>query len=305
LPPSRDAAIGIGAIAAFIFGVLAVSQLFRNSESVYRLYAFLLPLVICGLVLVWQAAMRMSGEGSRPVMQWLLVLTAAYCALSMLRQVPGERWHAVWSYVSGASSTRDLLRQTERSFPGRITTDFMVDFRRQVGDSRRILSLTYDPAPAYFLPGPPVVSEPSYAFGPRYGELLFSGKPERTEELLKQSGIGYVAINLRNRLFLGLPYTELFSSREMKSRFGLAWQRDGIFVLGWRSEGITEPLPQPFLEAMDAKKTGVIPANAEDLWGKDVVAYMRRAEATRDQNTSYLGWLYDEMKARWRGTDDR
>jgi hypothetical protein len=56
---------------------------------------------------------------------------------------------------------------------------------------------------------------------------------------------------------------------------------------------------------MDAKKTGVIPANAEDLWRKDVVAYMRRAEATRDQNTSYLGWLYDEMKARWRGTDDR
>lgn len=305
LSESRDAATAIGATVAFMAGVLALSQLFRNSESVYRLYAFLLPLAICALVMVWQVAARMSGQSGRPVVQWLLVLTAAYCALSMLRQIPAERWHAVWSYVSGTSSTREVLKQTERSFPGRITTDFMADFRRHVHDSRRILFLTYDPAPAYFLPGPPVVSEPSYAFGSRYGELLFSGNPELTEQLLKQAGVGYVAINLRNRLFLGLPYTELFSTPGMRSRLGLAWQRDGIFVLGWRSDGVEEPLPEPFLVAMEAKKSGVIPANAEDLWGKDVAAYLRRAVATRDQNSSYLGWLYDEMKNRGRGIGSR
>jgi hypothetical protein len=305
LSGSRDAPIAIGAISAFVIGALIVSQLFRNSESVYRLYAFLLPLVICALVLVWQAAARMSGEANRTPVQWLLVLTAALCALQMLRQVPPARWQLVWSYASGQSSTREVLKQTEHSFPGRIPVDFMAEFRQQAGDSRRILSLTYDPAPAYFLPGPPVVSEPSYAFGARYEELLFSGKPELTEQLLKEAGIGYVAINLRNRLFLGLPYTELFSTQEMLARLGLVWQRDGIFVLGWRSDGVTSPLPEAFLDAMEAKKSGVIPADAEALWGKETAAYMRRAAATRDQNSSYLKWLYDEMKARSRGAAGR
>jgi hypothetical protein len=302
---SRDATMAIGAIGAFVFGGLVVSQLFRNSESVYRLYAFLLPLVICALVLVWQSAARMSGEADRAPVRWLLVLTAALCALQMLRQVPAARWQAVWSHVSGTSSARDVLKQAEQSFPGRIPVDFMVEFRRQVGDSRRILSLTYDPAPAYFLPGPPVVSEPSYAFGARYEELLFSGRPERTEQLLKDAGIGYVAINLRNRLFLGLPYTELFSAQEMQARLGLVWERDGVFLLGWRSDGAASPLPEAFLKAMEAKKTGVIPADAEALWGKDTAAYMRRASATRDQNSSYLKWLYDEMRARSRGASGR
>ena len=302
---SRDAAMAIGAIGAFVFGTLVVSQLFRNSESVYRLYAFLLPLAICALALVWQTAARTSGEADRAPVQWLLVLTAALCALQMLRQVPPARWQAVWSYVSGTSSTRDVLKQTEQSFPGRISVDFMAGLRRQVGDSRRILSLTYDPAPAYFLPGPPVVSEPSYAFGARYDELLFSGNPARTEELLKEVGIGYVAVNLRNRLFLGLPYTELFSAPEMQARLGLVAERDGVFVLGWRSDGAVSPLPEAFLKAMEGKKTGVIPADAEALWGKDTAAYMRRASATRDQNSSYLKWLYDEMRARSRGASGR
>lgn len=300
LPESRDVATAIGAIVAFMAGVLVVSQLFRNSESVYRLYAFSLPLVICALVMVWQAAARMSGEGSRPVVQWPLVLTAAYCALSMLRQVPAERWHAVWSYVSGTSSTREVLKQTERSFPGRVTTDLIAEFRAKLPDTRRILFLTYDPAPAYFLPGPPIVSEPSYAFGRRYDELLFSGDPGRTEELLRKENIGYVAINLRNRLFLGLPYTRLFSGDDLRSRFGLAFHRDGVFILGWKSDGVTAPLPEAFMKAIDAKKTGVIPANADELWGKEVAGYMRRTVATKDQNSGYLEWLYEDMKIRYR-----
>lgn len=300
LPEARDAATAIGAIVAFTSGALVVSQLFRNSESVYRLYAFLLPLAICALVVVWLAAARLSGEGARPVVQWILVLTAAYCALSMLRQVPAERWHAVWSYVSGVSSTREALKQTERSFPGRATIDLIAEFRVKFPDSRRVLFLTYDPAPAYFLPGPPIVSEPSYAFGRRYDELLFSADPGRTEDFLRRENIGYVAVNLRNRLFLGLPYTKLFSGDELRSRFGLAFHRDGIFILGWKSDGVTAPLPEAFLKAVDAKKSGVIPAEADALWGKEVADSMRRTIASRDQNSGYLKWLYEEMEARYR-----
>ena len=299
-PEARDAAKAIGAIVAFVSGVLLVSQLFRNSESVYRLYAFLLPLVICALVVVWLAAARLSGEDARPVVQWMLVLTAAYCAFSMLRQVPAERWHAVWSYISGASSTREGLKQTERSFPGRVSVDLIAEFRMKFPDTHRILFLTYDPAPAYFLPGPPIVSEPAYAFGGRYDELLFSGDPGRTEELLRRENIGYVAINLRNRLFLGLPYAKLFSGDELRSRFGLAFQRDGIFILGWKSDGVTAPLPEAFLKAVDAKKSGVVPAEADELWGKEVADSIRGTIVSRDQNSGYLKWLYKEMEANYR-----
>jgi hypothetical protein len=180
-----------------------------------------------------------------------------------------------------------------------VSTDVISEFRARFPGGGRILFLTYDAAPAYFLPRPPVISEPSYAFGSRYDELLFAKDPARSAEILKREGVEYVAFNLRNRLFLGLPYSALFSGKEIASRFGLAWQHDGVVFLGWRSAGITAPLPKGFLEALDAKKTGDIPDDAEEIWGEEVAKYMRSAKETRDQNSDYLGWLYDDMKMRW------
>ena len=298
-----DAVLGLASIGAFLAGALLVAQLFRNSESVYRLYAFALPLVIGALVVVWHMAAASITAGHR--LQVLLVLLAAVSVLGILRQIPSERWQTVAAHAMGALSTNATLRHAERSFPGRTSVELMLQFRARVADSRRVLFLTYDPAPAYFLPAPPVVSEPSYAFGTRYAQLLFSGDAARTEQILKAANIGYVAVNLRNRLFLGLPYTNLFSNDGLRARLGLAWRRDGVYFLGWQSDGVSTPLPEDFLVAMQAKRTGAIPQNAEQLWGKDVAAALRAAPATRDQGSSYFNWLYDEMKDRYRRSGGR
>jgi hypothetical protein len=291
-PAKFDYTTSVG-ILAFLLGTLIIAQAFKNSESVYRLYTFTLGLSIPLLVIFcWQTTLGIFRRNEWSL--WLITMVSVIGCFGLIRQVPIERWATVGQFVSGSISTKDSLHYAELSFPRRVSIDDMISFRALYPDKHRLMFLTYDPSPAYFVPTPPIVSEPSYAFDRSYEVLLFGGI-DASKQILYDLDISYFAFNLNNRLFLGLPYSPLFSEDQISKHFGLAWSKDDIYILGWRDHGIINPLPEKLLEILKAKKSGEIPIDAESRWGPRLTNQLRNSPSTRDQNSAFFEWLYNDM----------
>jgi hypothetical protein len=55
-------------------------------------------------------------------------------------------------------------------------------------------------------------------------------------EVILNLGTGTALMNMRTRLFLGIPYSPLFEARNISQRLGLRWRRGEFYLLTWRED---------------------------------------------------------------------
>lgn len=247
---ARPAVIAILVLAAYTLGTLSLANVFPASDSVYRLYAFSFSL----LIILMTACVAMV---SRPALQHpalrvaLPVGAAVAISFTFLKEVPAARANLVLAYASGAMSMRDVLTLNDRysDLPGGFG-NFLA--AKKAVPEGRILYMGYSPSPGYLLPLPPLLSEPSYSFGSGYGRILY-GDAVDAQRLLKAQDVDYFLINMRSRLFLGIPYSELFQASRIPERLGLHWQSGEFYLLTWK-EKAAQPLPESFVAMLDLKQ---------------------------------------------------
>lgn len=246
----RPAIVAILALSAFTLGTLSLANVFPASDSVYRLYAFSFSLLI--ILMAACVAMVTRPTLQHAVLRAGLPLGAAVAvSFAFLGKVPAERAKLVLAYASGAMSMRDVLTLNDRyaDLPGGFG-NFLA--AKKVVPEGRILYMGFSPSPGYLLPLPPLLSEPSYSFGSGYGRILY-GDAADAQRLLKAQDVDYFLINMRSRLFLGIPYSELFQASRISQRLGLHWQSGEFYLLTWK-EKAAQPLPESFVAMLDFKQ---------------------------------------------------
>jgi hypothetical protein len=281
-------------IFGLIFGSFILSQPFQNSASIYRLYAFTIAINILLMLIIFRSLI-LHTVVLQKFSSWLIILLSYLICLNFLNQTSYDKWKSSLDFSIGRISILEVLKNTEEKFRGRITINDILTFRNSVTDkSGSILFLTYDPSPAYFLPFPPIKSEPSYSFGNEYREILY-GDPATSKRILQQQDVSFIGFNLKNRLFLGIPYSNLLQESEIRKNFGLAWSEGDIYILGWKERGFNNEIPDRFFVALEAKKTGIIPDNARKLIGEDLTLKLQQSKLSYDQGSDYYQWLYEKF----------
>lgn len=251
--PGRAGAAGLIVLVAFSIGTLALANAFPGSNSVYRFYAFALVLVLIAGTAVTGVLFELAALA--PVVRSLFVLTCAIAmSVVLLGHASKDRVKLVSDYALGKLPTRQVLtlNDTYSGLPGGFA-DF--EAAKRAAPRGRILYMGYSPSPGYLLPPPPLLSEPSYAFGNRYGEILY-GPADEARAALQAQDINYFLINMRSRLFLGIPYSELFDASNIAQRLGLHWSRNEFYMLTWKSSA-TRPLPPEFIAMLEFKQRSV------------------------------------------------
>jgi hypothetical protein len=219
-----------GCVSGYLLGALVIVQAFPGGESLLRMYTFAAVFLV--LCLVAGAAALMAP--SPPSRSWWGVLAVAACLWVPVQAALIWGGADPWRYALGEISSVQAIMRVPASPPEIRDRAFLLgrfeDARKLVPPGERLLHLSYDPNPGYLLGGRPVVTEPSYAFDGHYPELLF-GPPEQARAILERLHITHVSFYLEARLFLGLPYSQLFSVENLPRHFELVSSREGFYLL--------------------------------------------------------------------------
>ena len=249
--PSGNAS-GFATLAAFLAGALLLANAFPSSDSVYRLYAFASTLVlVLGTTLIGGAVQLALPV---PAASIAALLAALFVSHTLLGNVSGERLKTVRAYLLGRMPMERALALNDRysDLPGGFAN---FQAARAAAPGQRVLYMGYSPSPGYLLPPPPLLSEPSYAFGSGYDRIVY-GPAADAEALLRAHGVNYFLFNMRSRLFLGIPYSELFDAAYITRRIGLHWSRDEFYLLTWKEDAAT-PLPAEFVVMLEFKQRSI------------------------------------------------
>lgn len=173
----------------------------------------------------------------------------------------GRKQRAVlFPFISGGLSLKEAFHKVEAGlrYPKiGMTVTAMSEFREKLGPHDRMLRVTYDAGFSYALPGDGVVSEPTYALIRNRSTMLASA-PGEVVDYLKRRGISYLALNLQSSLFSTIAFTSLFDPREAPKYLGVVYEDRDFFILTWRDQEPTRPLPEYLLTLLELKRSGVL-----------------------------------------------
>jgi hypothetical protein len=105
----------------------------------------------------------------------------------------------------------------------------------------------------------------SFSLGPNWHTIAF-GSPDEAEAALKAAGVDYFSVDASQPFFDILPYAPLFSPHNIAEHFSLAWARDGIYLLTWRSPGLQTIPPEFYTDYEQSKKLGVERADFKGMY---------------------------------------
>lgn len=257
LPPSTRTLFATATL--LLAPALAFAQ-FAQLSSTYRLYLFMVPFAVGASLLGLRFAI-LQFVGTRGTAHVSIALLALVCMAAVLKAWDGiePAQRTIAQQLSGAISLRDALvdSESQRSRGAAIGLSFMEDARRAIAADRRILALGYDPGFYYFLPRPGMVSEPTYALGARH-PLLGLGPVDETVRVLRENRIDFLAVDIASPLFSAVAFGPLLDPDEASRRLGVVWRRGDTYLLTWRDDPRTSPLPDALLRALDAKRSGVL-----------------------------------------------
>lgn len=86
-----------------------------------------------------------------------------------------------------------------------------------------------------------------FSMGTQWHTVLF-GPANIAIAALQLEGLDYFLIDTNDPFFDLLPYAPLFRPDQIVQHFGVLWQRDGVYLLTWKSPAIAE-LPPEFIPA--------------------------------------------------------
>ena len=105
----------------------------------------------------------------------------------------------------------------------------------------------------------------SFSLGPNWHTIAF-GSPDEAEATLKAAGVDYFSIDTSQPFFDILPYAPLFSPHNIARYFSIAWARDGIYLLTWRSPKLQTVPPDFFPAYEQSKKLGADRADFKGMY---------------------------------------
>lgn len=165
----------------------------------------------------------------------------------------------VKQFSAGQMSFKEAFRAMENLYASGIGIgiDAMAEYRKTLGANDRILRLTYDSGYSLSLPGPGIVSEPTYSVVDDPAKLL-SDTPEEVASYLRKRNLSHFVFNEQSRLFSTIAFTSLFDPREIPKFLRLSYENNNIFVFTWKADGEVSNIPDYLLTAIDLKRAGVL-----------------------------------------------
>jgi len=234
---------GLLSLVAILLAAGAVFLCVKQFDSTFRLYVFCIyPIMMLVAIL---AALVLQAYSGKPY--WPKIIAGGMVIIALIAFLPPlhqnrkhkKRWEAFdrgATTIAEVFSTEGFLWQPgigacEHVPPGENIWSSQV--------TNEIFESPYCRFETFF----------SYSMGPDWGRILFENA-DVAEAALKQQKLDYFLIDASQPFFDILPYAPLFTPKEMKKHFGLAWSQNGVYLITWRSDKTT-PLSRKFFADYD------------------------------------------------------
>jgi hypothetical protein len=279
-------------LVAFTLPLNAFAQVIQSNAVVGRLALFSIVFTTIGSVLIWKRVVdgivcpesfgfqsgfpsRQSARGDvvhfyGDATRWLgvlkrviLIVVAFYGISTAYRvasfNISALQLHVIRMFSIGQISIREAFEAMEylnRATP-LIGVSDIIAYRKKMAPEDRILRLTYDSGYALSLPGPGIVSEPTYSVVTNPYELL-AASPQDVEVYLKNRNLSHFTVDLQAKMFSTVGFTSLFDPGEVSKYLTMSYMANGIGILTWRHADEASNIPSYFLELLDLKRTGIL-----------------------------------------------
>lgn len=277
--PSEKAELFVAEALAFLMPLILLS-IFFPSRSVERMGLYSIVFVTMASVIMWE---RVIGFGLRDLAinttlnSWwssrkpislqfkefgifvVMVLGGLTIVAIEIRSLSQYRPTISGFNMAGLSLKGTMEKMGDLQLVSGTNLRAVSEFRELSRFSGALLSLTYNPGYAYFLPGRGFVSEPTYSLI-RDPKRLLTETPDAVASYLRENGIEYIIIDLPSQLFTTVAFTTLFDVTNIQRYFEVAYERDDIFVLRLRhkDESPTHEMPNYLLTRLELKRAGIL-----------------------------------------------
>lgn len=190
----------------------------------------------------------------------IMVLGMISAITQAWKAMPKQQRPIIYQFVTGAISLKDAFQLVEsKAYKAEVgmSVAAMSAFRKTHPGEGRILRLSYEGGFAYALPGKGMVSEPTYSLIRNPAEIL-SARPDAVARYLRERNIRYFSLNLKGRLFSTIAFSSLFDVHELPKYFNVAHEDGDVFMLSWRENIDSRPLPDYLLTMLEFKRTAVL-----------------------------------------------
>jgi hypothetical protein len=246
----------------FLVGTLIPANIFPDSGSMYRLYGFsaYLLIIIISSITIFLIIESSCKDLYRTI---IFCITVLIISTSFFILIPKDSFKSAYFHISGINSIAEIIQKIDKKSPVPGEFEYFEAAKNITTRNSKILYFGYSSTPGYVLPYPAILNEPSYAFGTHYRELLY-GESEASKEILISMGINYFLFNMKSRLFLGIPYSELFRASSLGKIFNVVWEKDGYYLLTWKGD-IGSPPSDNLISMLEFKQKSIIPKLKIDM----------------------------------------
>jgi len=241
----------------FIFPAIIFCQSFQVA-SINRIYSF--TIFFTSLIIIFLLRVLWLIFSSGILVPWinsmLTVTVTVFILVFTISGISQDRWNAISHYMCGEMSFCDVLVETDLKFHRSIKFQVWDKIRQHIGPEKYIFALSNNAAPGYSFPGAGAISEPSYALGVDYRQIIF-GPPAQAKELLQKMKLNHFIVDLNSETFSGIAFSRLFNVFNINSYLRVILQEGDVFVLTWRQPNSSESIPLHVRQVLEFKQNPV------------------------------------------------
>lgn len=256
---------------SFIFPILLIYVLFR-SESIQRLsiYTIFFSTIIfivsakalldkTKLCLYSQKKLIRNYRSFVTIISFLFIFFSLASAFSLaISKLKGASTQ-MYQFAIGLISQYEAMTTLEkRSSQDQLPIEVMESFNKIRDKNLKLFSLTFNPSYGYLVPCGRVLSEPTYSPFADPSKIQ-TQNPNDLITFLKKEKIGYLVINLNERLFSNLAFSKIFNDKNFLMGFNLILKKDNIYFFKLKcSNEENHKISKEFQEIYTLKKTGIL-----------------------------------------------
>ena len=251
-----------------------LANVINQPASVHRMFTFLVPVSILIGLLIWVAGLRVLSCGIPRAFGRKVVVALVVFAATLTPVGVGSRAEPMLSFSLGAKSAKDALQAVPSLDPsvntkGETWVPYL-ESREFLGPDQKMLCFNVLGnvfGTSYSFPGKGMESEVSFSLGPGWHLICF-GDAQTSLEELKNQKIDYFMVDWAHQwLFGGVPFSELFSKREIiSSTLGVVDLWPGVWLLTWKPNA-TRPLTEEELTVWELISGGYPAIGAKESFG--------------------------------------
>ena len=238
-----------------ILATLLISIIFATFiqlDTIKRFNIFMAyPLTIIAICNTWIILTFIISEGLKKYCILPPIIFVSLYLLNSNESYLNQKFHLIQAFFSGRISLAESLITIESSEYKYNFINFILKERLQnntpyyalplseylrihgnlkSSPDSRLMSLSYSPGYGYFIPFPGASSLPSYKMSRQYLDAS-CGSPKELIDLLKKDHFKYFLINLKAPFFSPLPFSKLFSEKNLSTYFDIEYSNNDTFLL--------------------------------------------------------------------------